>query len=149
MSQDTDEIIVLMYADDISNFADTVARLQKQIDTIFKFCSSVKIQINLSKTKIIVFRNGGYLKEIEHWTFNGSPIEVVSFYKYLGVYMTPKLRWSKTWENAALQEKKAVSCISRYKKHLVFSRLKTCLNFLIVLLNPYQLWSRFLGLSIR
>ena len=74
--------------DDISNFADTVARLQKQIDTILKFCSSVKIQINLSKTKIIVFRNGGYLKEIDHWTFNGSPIEVVSFYKYLSVYMT-------------------------------------------------------------
>ena len=88
VSQDTDEIIVLMYADDSSNFADTVARLQKQIDTIFKFCSSVKIQINLSETKIIEFRNGGYLKEIEHWTFNGSTIEVVSFYKNLGVYMS-------------------------------------------------------------
>ena len=146
VSQDTDEIIVLMYADDISNFADTVARLQKQIDTIFKFCSSVKIQINLSKTKTIVIRNGGYLKEIEHWTFNGRPIEVVSFYKYLGVYMTPKLRWSKTWGNAALQAKKAVSCILRYqKKHLVFSRLKTCLKFLIVLLNPYSAMEPMFG----
>ena len=53
-----------MYVDDISNFADTVARLQKQNDTFFKFCSSIKMQIDLSKTTIIVFRNGGYLVAI-------------------------------------------------------------------------------------
>ena len=34
--------------------------------------------------------------------------------------MAPKLRWSKTWENAALQAKKAVSCISRYQKTFGF-----------------------------
>ena len=38
VSQYTDEIIVLVYADDISNFADRVACLQKQINTIFKLC---------------------------------------------------------------------------------------------------------------
>lgn len=34
VSEDTDEHIALMYADDIANFADTVARLQKQIDML-------------------------------------------------------------------------------------------------------------------
>ena len=49
------------------------------------------MSLNLSKTKIIVFRNGGILKETEKWLYNGQKIEVVSFYKYLGVYFTPKL----------------------------------------------------------
>lgn len=62
VSQDTEELIVLLYTDGIDNFADMVARPQKYIDNIFKFCKSVKLNINLSKTKMLVFRNGDYLK---------------------------------------------------------------------------------------
>ena len=109
VSEDTDELIALMYADDIANFADTVARLQKQIDILSTFCHCVKMKVNLNKTKIMVFRNGGCLKLVEKWTFNDEYIDVVPFYKYLGVYMTPKLSWSKTWENAAFQPKKIYS----------------------------------------
>ena len=55
VSEDSDELIVLMYADDISSFADTVLRLQRQIDKICSFCKCVKMKINLRKTKIVVF----------------------------------------------------------------------------------------------
>ena len=41
ISEDSDELIVLMYADDISNFADTVLRLQRQIDKICSFFVNV------------------------------------------------------------------------------------------------------------
>ena len=51
-----------MFADDVSSFADSVIRLQKQINLIEKFCKSVGMSLNLSKTKIIVFRNGGDCK---------------------------------------------------------------------------------------
>ena len=115
VSEDSNELIVLMYADDISNFADTVLRLQRQIDKICSFCKCVKMKINLRKTKIVVFRNGGCLKKSEKWTYDGNLIEVVSFYKYLGIY-TPKLSWSKTWENATSQAQKAIACIFRYQK---------------------------------
>ena len=104
-----------MYADDIANFADTVARLQKQIGLVSTFCHFVKMKVNLNKTKIMVFRNGGCLKLVEKWTFNDKYIDVVPFYKYLGVYMTPKLSWSKIWKNAAFQAKKSIACIFRYQ----------------------------------
>ena len=41
------------------------------------------MSLNLSKTKIFVFQNGGILKETEEWLYNGQKIEVVSLYKYL------------------------------------------------------------------
>ena len=36
------------------------------------------------------------MKDIEKWFYKGDPVGVVSFYKYLGMYFTPKLVWSKT-----------------------------------------------------
>lgn len=78
MSQDTDELIALMYADYISNFADTVVCLHKQTDVISKFCKSIIMRINLGKTKIVPFRNGGYLKRAKKMTFDSKPIAVVS-----------------------------------------------------------------------
>ena len=116
VSEDSDELIVLMYADDISNFADTVLRLQRQIDKTCSFCKYVKMKFNLRKTKIVVFRNGGCFKKCEKWTYYSHLIELVPFYKYLGIYMTPKLSWSKTWENATAQAQKAIACIFRYQK---------------------------------
>ena len=50
--------LALMFADDVSSFADSVVTLQRHIiNLIEKFCKSVGISLNLSKTKIIVFRN--------------------------------------------------------------------------------------------
>ena len=65
------------------------------INEIEIFCKTVGIEINLDKTKNIVFRNGGPLKETEKWFSDGKVIEVLSFHKYLGMFFTPKLAWSK------------------------------------------------------
>ena len=74
------------------------------------------MSLNLSKTEIIVFRNGGIVKEAEKWLYNGNEIEVVSFYKYLGVYFTPKLIWTKTKGLLARQAKKAAYSIFGFQK---------------------------------
>ena len=75
------------------------------------------MKINLDKTKILVFRHGGPLKEIEKWFYNGNPVEVVSFYKYLGMYFTPELVWSKTKDMLSKQALKAISNIIRYQRN--------------------------------
>ena len=100
-----------MFADDVSCFSDTIIRLQRLINLIENFCKSVGMKLNLSKTKIMVFRNGGILKHAEKWFYQGVEVEVVSVYKYLGVYFTPKLIWTKTKEILAKQALKAASSI--------------------------------------
>ena len=117
VSQDADNLLTLLFADDVAGFSDTVGRLQKISDCIASFCDSVGMKINLDKTKILVFRNGGPLKEIEKWFYNGNPVEVVSFYKYLGMYFTPKLVWSKTKDMLSKQALKAISNIIRYQRN--------------------------------
>ena len=73
--------------------------------------------MNLRKAKIIVFRNGGFLKDIEKWFNKGDPMEVVSFYKYLRMYFTPKLVWYKTKDMLSNEALKAISNIYRYQRN--------------------------------
>ena len=53
------------------------------------------MKLSQRNTKIMFFfRNGGILKLIEKWFYEGIAIEIVLMYKYLGLYFTP-LIWSK------------------------------------------------------
>ena len=79
-----------MFANDVASFSETIIRLQHQINCIQKFCESVGMSLNLLKTKIIVFRNSCIVKQIENWSYQSQIIDTVSFYKYQGVYFTPK-----------------------------------------------------------
>ena len=80
-----------MFADDISNCVERWTRLQKQLGVISEFRRLTKMMVNLNKTEIIVFRNGGHLRSYASWTFNGLPVKTISEYKYLGLVFRPKL----------------------------------------------------------
>ena len=114
-----DEILSLLFADDVSTFADTVLQLQKQLDVIDKFCDSTGMSINLEKLKVIVFRNGGILRKNEKWFYKGKEIEVVPYYKYLGTYFSSRLCWSKTLENQSDRAKKVCYIIYSYQRKFV------------------------------
>ena len=43
------------------------------------------MKVNLEKTNIIVFRNGGIINRNEMWYFNGKQLKRVTYYKYLGL----------------------------------------------------------------
>ena len=77
--------MLLMYADDLTPGSDTVCTLQKLINTLDLYYAKWGLSLNMNKTKIIVFRNGGKIKQNEKWYYRGKMLEVVSFYKYLGI----------------------------------------------------------------
>ena len=121
VSQNIPEIFVLLYADDITNCADTVRNLQIQLNIVELFCLNTGMVVNIGKTKIIVFRNGGFLRRNEKWYYQGQQIEVVSFYKYMGLLFTPKLVWTKTKENLAEKAYKAIITIKILSKFFKIS----------------------------
>ena len=59
VTDQVEDIIALMFADDVASFNDTIIRLPHQINCIERFCESVGMFLNLSKTKIVVFRKRG------------------------------------------------------------------------------------------
>ena len=43
------------------------------------------------------------MKKYEKYFFKGQKLEVLSFYKYLGLMLTPKLKWTMTKKPIVLQ----------------------------------------------
>ena len=85
------EIFALLFADDIVLLSLTPVGLQTQINNLKLAAESLGLTVNLNKSKILVFRKGGYLGKSEQWHYGNQPIEVVNSYKYLGYTMTTKL----------------------------------------------------------
>ena len=87
------DVFLLMYIDDICIFSDNVLDLQRKINTLESYCNDWGLQVNTSKTKIIVFRNGGTLKRSEKWKYKGEQLETVSYYSYLWVLISSRMCW--------------------------------------------------------
>ena len=66
------------------------------------------MKVNLDKTKIIVFRNGGYLRSYEKWYYKGKQVETVKHYNYLGLLISSRLSWSPAKTNLASKGVKAL-----------------------------------------
>ena len=105
---------LLLYADDMVNIADTVGRLQNQINILAEFCYKYGMKVNLDKTKIMVFRRGGPLRKNEKWFYNGQRVETVSEYKYLGTVFSSRLSWNSCKRHLVSQARKGMFMLKRF-----------------------------------
>ena len=104
-------VFLLMYIDDLCIFSDNVIDLQRKINIVEKYCNDWGLEVNLAKTKIIAFRNGGVLRNSERWVYKRQELEVVSYYSYLGTVISSRLCWTTCVENLACKAQQIVSKI--------------------------------------
>ena len=109
-------INILLYADDIAICADTVGRLQAQINCLERFCKMWGMKINLKKSKVMVFRNGGIIRKDEKWYYEEKQIEAVPYYKYLGLIISTRMNWSIAKRTLSEQANKALYKIMNIDK---------------------------------
>ena len=81
----------LFFADDVILVSDTIQGLQQKLNILRNQSIRLGISVNLDKTKIIVFRKGGFLSKYEKWFYGEHPVEVVNSYTYLGFVFTTKM----------------------------------------------------------
>ena len=79
--------MVLMYADDTVIMANSSTELQLALDHLNEYCKKWKLTVNIDKTKVLVFGNRKYKKNIA-FKFNGNEIEKVDNFKLLFSYYT-------------------------------------------------------------
>ena len=79
--------IILLFADDMVILGNSKEDLQHSLDLLYAYCSKWGLEVNISKTKIIVFRKRGRVKGNEKWYYNHNEIEVVDNFNYLGVVL--------------------------------------------------------------
>ena len=70
------------------------------------------MNLNVDKTKVVVFRRGGSIRREEVFYFKGQKLEIVSSYKYLGIIFTPKLKWTLATTTLVQQANKALASLN-------------------------------------
>lgn len=87
----TTDLLLLLYADNTAILAYSHVDLAKKIKCLKEYCAINKLLVNISKTKIMIYKTKGKPKTIkEHLrSYEGHPIEVVKSFTYLGVHLTP------------------------------------------------------------
>ena len=80
----TEFLNCLFYADDLVLLSTSEKGLQNSIDKLHEFCLKWKLKVNLQKTKCLIFNTLGRLSK-QSWYLDGSKIENVRNYCYLGV----------------------------------------------------------------
>ncbi len=78
------KIYILAYADDMVILAATARELQNMINRLDKFLTRKRLQLNVDKSKVMVFRKGGRGAKEEVWYWKGQQLEKVKTFKYLG-----------------------------------------------------------------
>jgi len=66
-------------------FSTTPWGLQQKLNILKNLSDDLCMEINLDENKIVVFRKGGHLSRFEKWNYDGTPIEVLNSYNYLGI----------------------------------------------------------------
>ena len=93
------EISHLLWADDLVLLALDNRSLQTLIDTVHNFCDRWGLQVNISKTAVLVFnKSGRQLKESTGFKYGEINVPSASTYCYLGITVTLSGSLSKTTE---------------------------------------------------
>lgn len=85
-------LTLLFYTDDIVILAISHDDLDKELTTLYDYCSKMGMTVNTNKTKIMITKS----KMITHGNFlyYRKSLEHVSSYKSLGTYIPYQLNWN-------------------------------------------------------
>ena len=63
------DIFMMLFADDTILMSATIAGLQNQLNVLHDCTQRLHLIVNLSRTKVMIFRKGGHLSGKEQWVF--------------------------------------------------------------------------------
>jgi hypothetical protein len=130
------KIFLLLYADDIVIFANSPEELQKSIDLLYNYCELWKMKVNVSKTKIMIFKKGGTLPRNLEFLYNEQSIQIVNNFCYLGVVFTSGGSLSTAHNTIAGQAQKAVFKLNKYLYKFTYLQPKHKLELFDKLVSP-------------
>ena len=134
-----EKISCLMYADDLILMATEAGGLQKCLDKLDEYCKRWKLDVNIEKTKIIIFNKTGKLIKSVKFTMRGQEMETVREYKYLGVVFDISGSVTKITKNLRERAMKAIFKIRKtFGGH--FNSCKVGLNLFQHMVKPIVLY---------
>ena len=83
----------LLYADDLVLISNTSTGLNNCLNKLAQFCDKWLLEVNIKKSKVIIFNQSGRILGGQRFNIQGTRLEVVQTYCYLGIDMTAMYRF--------------------------------------------------------
>ena len=100
------------------------------------YCNRWKLKVNVDKTKVMIFRQGGTLPRNLKFYYNEREIDIVSSFSYLGIVFTTGGAFSQAQETLAGQAQKAIFKLKSYLHKLAQLTPKHTLELFDKLVSP-------------
>ena len=116
---------IYAYADDIVVGSTDIHKLQETIGKIDEWCTKHELHINIPKTEMMIFRNGGKAPAAAEISIRGQKLKISPDFKYLGITLQPTAKcFTKHVTDRAAQAVMAMHDI----KNIRLLSLETALN---------------------
>lgn len=124
--------------------SDDVDILQADINAITDWCKLWEMNINFKKTVHIPFTRRR-VPSLSTYTINDEPLTVAYEYKYLGVFLTSTLSWSKHIDYTVSKASRMLGFLARnfkpvprsLKERLYFSHVRSILEYACTIWDPH------------
>ena len=138
---DHSSINCLIYADDLVIMSTTAEGLQNCINKLATYCDKWKLQVNLKKTKVILYNRQGSLIKKHSFLFKSNNIEITKQYKYLGFIFSCSGSTTAGVTNLINQAQKAWFSIKYYLSSSKQKNIKTYLTLFDSQIKPILLYA--------
>jgi exonuclease III len=128
----------LLFADDMVIMSETADGLQKCLNSLSMYCEKWRLQVNIAKTKVIIFNRGGHKISKYKFMYNQQIVEVVQNHIYLGVMFNASGSFKQAIHN--LNDKAKKSYYSLIKK-LPDCSVKLALKMFKIIVEPVLSYS--------
>jgi hypothetical protein len=147
VSLNTTRLNCLLYADDLILLSESEKGLQSCLDSLNSYCNRWKLKINITKTKVMVFRKGKRKFSQFNFTTDSQHIEAVEKYKYLGVILSYNGNLKHAAEHMYNKDLKAVFSLKSKILDFEFSSIKLKLKLFDTLIRPITTYGSEIGIS--
>ena len=110
-------LFLLLYADDTVLLAETANDMQTCLNSLQQYCEIYGLNINISKTKVMVFSRGK-IRNLPDLFFNGEKIDITWDYKYLGVVFNYNNKFNKAIKAQYTSAMRAMFALIRKARQL-------------------------------
>ncbi|KAL1448382.1 hypothetical protein WDU94_001910 [Cyamophila willieti] len=117
----TADVFLLMYADDLVLVGHSKIDLQKKINAMQQYCELNDLEVNIDKSKVVVFRRGGKLSHHDQFYYGTNRLDIVKTYTYLGVVFSSSGCFRLHMEHAL---SKAKIALANTRQIMVDSRME-------------------------
>lgn len=102
---------LLLFADDLIILSDDVVVQQHKLNTLAEYCTQNKLEVNKTKTQVLLFRKAGKAPKQRKLKFEGVELQTVRSYVYLGVPFSTSGKFGAATEYFLTRARLALSAI--------------------------------------